>query len=387
MSNDGIYMDYNATTPVDPGVAEAMAPYLADVFGNPASKNHAFGRRAAQAVHNAREQTARLIGASAGDLVLTSGATESNNLAIKGVAEAYRRRGDRVVTSLAEHKAVIDPCRWLETQGFEVVWLRPDRFGRIAPEQVAEAIDERTVLVSIMAANNEVGTLNPVAEIGRVCRERGVFFHTDATQAVGRVPVDVEAWSADLLSFSAHKFYGPKGVGGLYVRRRGPRVRPACQVHGGGHEHGLRSGTLNVPGVVGMGATAGVALEGMEQEARRVSALRDRLAGGILDALEDVQRNGHPTECLPNTLNLSFARVEGEAVMLRMEGVAASTGSACTSETQESSHVLRAMGVSDDRSHGSLRLSLGRWTTREEVDTVIERCFRAVTDLRKMSVL
>jgi cysteine desulfurase len=387
MGDDAIYMDYNATTPVDPRVAEAMRPCFTDVFGNPASKTHAFGRQAARAVETAREQTAALIGASAGDLVLTSGATESCNLAIKGVAEAYRERGGHVVTSLAEHKAVLDPCRWLETQGVKVTYLRPDAHGRVSAEQVAEALTDKTVLVSIMAANNEVGTLYPVAEIGCVCKQRGVLFHTDATQAVGKVPVDVEQMGADLLSLSAHKFYGPKGIGALYVRRRKPRVRPAPQMHGGGHERGLRSGTVNVPGAVGMGAAAEICRADMPDEAERLVQLRDRLADGLLSRLDDVHRNGSPDECLPNTLNLSFAYVEGQAVILRMESVAASTGSACTSESQEPSHVLLAMGVSEDLAHGSLRFSLGRWTTREQVDAVIDRCVKAVTDLRKLSII
>jgi cysteine desulfurase len=364
-----------------------MRPYFTDVFGNPASSAHAFGREAAAAVSTAREQTAALIGASPGELVLTSGATESCNLAIKGVVEGYRERGDHVVTSLAEHKAVLDPCRWIETQGVRVTYLRPDAQGRVTAEQVAEGLTDRTVLVSIMTANNEVGTLNPVAEIGRLCKRRGVLFHTDATQAVGKIPVDVNEMSADLLSLSAHKFYGPKGTGALYVRGRKPRVRPAPQMRGGGHERGLRSGTVNVPGAVGMGAAAEICGEEVPAEHDRLVALRDRLAEGLLTRLGDVRRNGHTTECLPNTLNLSFAHVEGQAVILRMQSVAVSTGSACTSESQEPSHVLVAMGLPEDVAHGSLRFSLGRWTTREQVDAVVDRCAKAVGDLRKLSVI
>lgn len=385
--SDGIYMDYNSTTPVDPRVVEAMQPYFCEVFGNAAAKVHAAGRRAAAALEAAREQTAKLIGASPDAIVFTSGATESCNLAIKGVVEAYRDRGEHVVTSAAEHKAVLDTCGRLESDGVQVTYLRPDEYARVTAEQVAEAITDRTVLVSIMLANNEVGTLNSLGEIARVCGDRGVLLHTDATQAVGKVPVDVEQLGVDLLSLSAHKFYGPKGIGALYLRRRRPRVRLAAQMHGGGHERGLRSGTVNVPGAVGMGAAAEICLSEMADESRRISQLRDRLADGLTGKLREVRRNGHPVDCLPNTLNVSLANVEGQAVILRMTDVAVSTGSACSSESQSPSHVLRAMGLSDDLAHGSVRFSLGRWTTAEEVDAVIERCVRAVTELRELSVI
>ncbi|MGC9454419.1 MAG: cysteine desulfurase family protein [Phycisphaerae bacterium] len=387
ISDDAIYMDYNSTTPVDPRVAEAMRPYFSEVFGNAAAVVHEFGRRAAAAVEAARDQTAKLMNASAEELVFTSGATESCNLAIKGVAQAYRDKGEHIVTSAAEHKAVLDTCQWLETQGVKVTYLRPDACGRVSPQQVAEAITDRTILVTLMLANNEVGTLNPIGEIARVCKDRGVLLHSDATQAVGKIPVDVREMDVDLLSFSAHKFYGPKGIGGLYVRRRRPRVRPAPQMHGGGHERGLRSGTLNVPGAVGMGAAADICRREMSGGSQRVGKLRDRLAEGLMTRLDDVKRNGAPGESLPNTLNLSFAHVEGQAVILRMGNVAVSTGSACTTGSQEPSHVLRAMGLSGDQAHGSLRFSLGRWTTQEEVDAVIERCVAAVTGLRKLSVI
>ncbi len=384
---NGIYMDYNSTTPVDPGVAEAMRPYFGEVFGNPASKAHAFGRKAAEAVENAREQTAALIGASAGEMVFTSGATESCNLAIKGVFEAYRRRGDHIVTSAAEHRAVIDTCGRLEERGAKVTRLLPDQYGRISPEQVAEAITDSTILVSVMLANNEVGTLNPIDQIGRVCKERKVLMHCDATQAVGKIPVDVERMGVDLLSLSAHKFYGPKGIGALYVRGRRPRVRLEPQIDGGGHERGMRSGTVNVPGAVGMGAAAEICAAEMAEEAGRVGGLRQQLRDGLVGQIQDVRINGHETERLPNTLNVSFAHVEGHAVVLRMKDVAVSTGSACGSETQDPSHVLRAMGVSDDLANGSVRFSLGRWTTPDEVDAAIARCVTAVTELRKLSIV
>jgi len=382
-----IYLDHNATTPIDPRVLKAMMPYLTADFGNAASRNHAFGWKAEAAVENAREQLARLIGAQAKDIVWTSGATESNNLAIKGVAEMYREKGNHIITSLAEHKAVIDPCRWLAELGFEVTWLKPDQYGRIHPEQVAEAITDRTILVSIMAANNEIGTINPVGEIGEVAKQRGVFFHCDATQAVGKVPIDVEAMGIDLLSASGHKIYGPKGVGCLYVRRRGPRVRLACQMHGGGHERGLRSGTLNVPGIVGMGAAAEICRKEMAQETKWLTALRDRLHEGLAGRLEEVFLNGHLTERLPNTVNLSFAYVEGEAVMLKAKDIAVSSGSACTSASLEPSHVLRAMGVGDELVHSSLRFSLGRDNTAEEIDYAIEKVVNAVGELRELSPL
>jgi len=382
-----IYLDHNATTPIDARVLEAMMPYLTADFGNAASRNHAFGWKAEAAVEEAREQLAGLIGAQAKDVVWTSGATESNNLAIKGLAEMYRQKGNHIITSLVEHKAVIDPCKWLAETGFEVTWLKPDRYGRIHPQQVAEAITDRTILISIMAANNEVGTINPIAQIGEVAKARGVFFHCDATQAVGKIPIDVEAMGIDLLSASGHKIYGPKGVGCLYVRRRSPRVRLACQMHGGGHERGLRSGTLNVPGIVGMGAAAEICRKEMAQEAQRLTALRDRLHEGITGRLEEVFLNGHPTERLPNTVNLSFAYVEGEAIMLRVRDIAVSSGSACTSASLEPSHVLRAMGVGDELVHSSLRFSLGRSSTAEEIDYAIEKVATAVRDLRELSPL
>jgi cysteine desulfurase len=382
-----IYLDHNATTPLDKRVLEAMMPYLTTDFGNAASRNHAFGWKAEAAVENAREQTAGLIGATAKDIVFTSGATESNNLAIKGVAEMYRDKGNHIITDLLEHKAVIDPCKRLEQAGFQVTWLKPDRFGVVSAEQVAEAITDKTILVSVMAANNEIGTLNPVAAIGALAKQRGVLFHCDATQAVGKVPIDVEAMGIDLLSLSAHKIYGPKGIGCLYVRRKGPRVRLTCQMDGGGHERGMRSGTLNVPGIVGLGAACVICRSEMAAEAMRLTGLRDRLHQTIAAGLDYVYLNGHPTQRLPNTVNLSFAYVEGEALMMKMKDVAVSSGSACTSASLEPSYVLRAIGVSDDLAHSSIRFGVGRFTTEQEVDYAAAAVVRGVKELRELSPL
>ena len=381
-----IYFDNNATTPIDPRVLAVMMPYLTDVFGNAASRNHAFGWQAESAVETAREQVAKLIAAEAKDIVFTSGATESNNLAVKGLAAMYREK-NHIITCLTEHKAVIDPCQRLAEQGFEVTWLRPDEFGVVSPDAVADAIRPTTLLVSLMAANNETGTLHPVGEIGRMCKSKGVFFHTDATQAVGKVEIDVEAMGVDLLSLSGHKLYGPKGVGTLYVRRRGPRVRLASQMDGGGHERGMRSGTLNVPGIAGLGAAAEIAMAEMTADAARLTALRDRLHAGITRELDYVRLNGHPTQRLAGTLNVSFAFVEGEALMMKMRDVAVSSGSACTSASLEPSHVLRAMGVDDATAHSSIRFSLGRFNTQQEVDFAVAQIVRAVRELRELSPL
>jgi len=378
-----IYMDHNATTPIDPRVLEAMMPYLTEHFGNAASRNHSFGWKADAAVDKARQQVANLIGALPKDIVFTSGATESNNLAIKGAAQMYRRKGNHIVTSLVEHKAVIDPCRRLEEAGCQVTWLKGDGYGCVSPREVDRAVTDKTILISIMAANNEVGTLNPIAEIGKVARRRGVLFHTDATQAAGRIPIDVDAMCIDLLSLSAHKIYGPKGVGCLYVRRRGPPVHLTCQIDGGGHERG----TLNVPGVVGLGAAAEIAGCEMTDQAGRLTALRDRLTRGIMDGLDFVTINGHPAQRLPNTANLSFAYVEGEALMMKIKDIAVSSGSACTSTSLEPGHVLRAMGVSDAMAQSSIRFSLGRTTTSQEVDYVIDQVIKAVGELRELSPL
>ena len=382
-----IYLDHNATTPLDPRVLEAMMPYLTDQFGNAASVSHPYGQRAKEAVEHAREQVAALIGAEPKSIVFTSGATESDNLAIKGVAEMYRQKGNHIVTCATEHRAVLDTCKYLVENGFDVTFLAPDEFGRVSAEQVAGAMTDQTILITLMAANNEIGTLHPVAEIGRVAKDRGVLFHTDATQAVGKIPIDVEAIGADLLSLSAHKFYGPKGAGALFVRRKKPRARLAIQMHGGGHEGGFRSGTLNVAGIVGLGAAAETAGSEMATESARLQGLRERLQSRLTEQLKYVTLNGHPTERLPNTVNLSFAYVEGESLMLKMPDVAVSAGSACTSADLKPSFVLKAIGVPDELAHGSIRFSLGRSTTEEQIDHVVEQVVKAVNELREMSPL
>ncbi|MGH7858225.1 MAG: IscS subfamily cysteine desulfurase [Candidatus Binatia bacterium] len=384
-----IYMDHHATTPVDPRVLEEMLPYFSERFGNAASRNHPYGWEAESAVEQARERIARLIHASSKEIVLTSGATESNNLAIKGAVEFYRERGNHVVTAATEHKSVLDTLRLLQKNGaIELTVLRVDRYGRVDPEDVRTAITPRTVLVSIMFGNNEVGTIHPVAEIGRITNENGVLFHTDAAQAAGKVPIDVVAMGIDLLSLTAHKTYGPKGVGALYVRSRSPRVRLSAQMDGGGQERGFRSGTLNVPGVVGLGKACEVAGGAMEEEAARLRALRERLHQGIVRELDGVTLNGHPTERLPGNLSLSFSFVEGESLLLALnDDVALSSGSACTSATLEPSHVLKALGLSPELAHCSIRFGLGRTNVEEDVDRVVERVVAEVRRLRRMSPL
>jgi cysteine desulfurase len=362
-----------------------MLPYFTEHYGNAASRNHVFGRQAEEAAERARAQVADLIGASPREIVFTSGATESDNLAIKGTAGMYRSRGNHIVTVATEHKAVLDPCKRLERSGFQVTYLPVDRSGKVAVDQLAEALTEQTILVSVMAANNEIGTLQPIGEIGRLCKQRGVLFHTDAVQAVGKVPLDVEAMGIDLLSVSAHKMYGPKGVGALYVRRRDPRVRLEPILDGGGHEGGLRSGTLPVPNVVGFGKACELCRQEMAGEAERLIQLRDRLYHGITANLSDVTLNGHPTDRLPGNLNLSFAYVQGEALMMSMKDVAVSSGSACTYASLEPSYVLRALGIGDELAHSSLRFGLGRFNTEEEVDFVIGEVTRAVRRLRAIS--
>jgi cysteine desulfurase len=380
-----IYLDNNSTTRVDPRVLEAMLPWFGEHYGNAASRTHSFGWKAAEAVEAARAQVAGLIGASPREVVFTSGATESDNLALKGVAAMYRRRGNHLVTVQTEHKAVLDPCKHLQRDGFEVTFLPVDRYGRVNTEQVAAALTERTILVSVMAANNEVGTLQPVREIGKVCKERGVLLHTDAAQAAGKVPLDAEAMGVDLLSLSAHKMYGPKGVGALYVRRRDPHVRLEPLFDGGGHERGMRSGTLPVPLIVGFGLACELSAADMSDEAERLTRLRERLREGLMGRLEGVSLNGHPTERLPGNLNLSFDHVAGAALMTALRDVAASSGSACTSASVEPSYVLRALGVSDELAHGSIRFGLGRFTTAEEVDYVVGAVADHVGRLRALS--
>jgi len=382
-----IYMDYNATTPVDPRVLEAMLPYFQNAFGNAASRSHAFGWEAEAAVENARSQIAAAIGATAKEIIWTSGATESNNIAIKGAAWMYREKGNHVITQATEHKAVLDPAKYLEQQGFDVTILPVDKYGMVRPEQVREAITDRTILVSIMHGNNEIGTIQPIGEIGSVCKQRGVLFHTDACQTFAKSPIDVEAMGIDLLSCSGHKIYGPKGVGALYVRRKGPRVRCEPVIHGGGHERGMRSGTLNVPAIVGMGKAAEICVQNQAEEIERVAALRDRLKDGLFGRLDQIFLNGHPTQRIPNNLNVSFLYVEGESLMMGINDVAVSSGSACTSASLEPSYVLKALGVGDDLAHSSIRFSLGRFTTEQEVDYAVERLCSSVERLRAMSPL
>jgi len=382
-----IYMDYQATTPVDRRVLDAMLPYLTDAFGNAASRNHPFGWAAEEAVDKARGQIAELIGASPKEIVFTSGSTEAINLAMKGVAEMYGSKGKHIVTSKAEHKAVLDTCKHLEKQGFEVTYLDPDATGRTEVDAVASALRDDTILVALMWANNEVGTLNPIREIGELCHAKGILFFTDATQAVGKIPVDVEADNIDLLCLSAHKIYGPKGVGCLYVRRRKPRVRLVAQQDGGGHERGMRSGTLNVPGIVGLGEACALCRAELETEMEREVALRDRLEKAITDRLDHVAFNGNREHRLPGCLNLSFAFVEGESLLMGINDVAVSSGSACTSASLEPSHVLRSMQVGDELAHSSIRFGIGRQTTEEEVDYAAEKVVEVVTRLRELSPL
>jgi cysteine desulfurase len=381
-----IYMDNHATTPVDARVLDAMLPYFRGEFGNAASRSHVFGWNAERAVEQAREQVAAVIGASGREIVWTSGATESDNLAIKGAADFYRDRGNHIITAATEHKAVLDTCKRLEKSGFEVTYLPVERDGRVNPQAVADALTDRTIVVSIMLANNEVGTINPVAEIGQVVKARGAIFHIDAVQGVGKIPFDVSTSHADLVSLSAHKMYGPKGVGALYVRRK-PRVRITPIIDGGGHERGMRSGTLNVPGIVGFGKAAEISAAEMAEEGKRLLALRERLRLGIEARVTNTVLNGSLEHRLPGSLNMSFAYVEGEALMMALKDVAVSSGSACTSASLEPSYVLRAMGVPVEMAHTSIRFGLGRFNTEEEVDYVIDLVAQKVKKLREMSPL
>jgi cysteine desulfurase len=382
-----IYMDNHATTPLDPRVLEAMMPYLTDRFGNAASRSHAFGWESEEAVEQARAQIAKAIGAHAKEIVFTSGATESTNIALKGAAEMYTERGNHIISVVTEHKATLDSAKYLEKQGLQVTLLPVDKYGRVDPEVVASAITDKTILISIMHANNEVGTLHPIEAVGRIAKEKGVLFHVDAAQTAGKLPIDVQSMGIDLMSISGHKIYGPKGVGALYVRRAAPRVRVAPVIHGGGHERGMRSGTLNVPGIVGLGRAFEIAVADRESETARVQAMRDRLHRGIAGELDEVYLNGHPTERLYNNLNLSFAYVEGEALMMGLKEIAVSSGSACTSASLEPSYVLKALGVGEDLAHTSIRFGLGRFNTDEEVDFTIQKVISVVRRLREMSPL
>src|SRR5205809_1492013 len=382
-----IYMDYHATTPVDPRVLEAMMPYFTEKFGNAASRNHPFGWEAEEAVEKARKQIADLIGANAKEIVFTSGATESDNLAIKGVAEMYREKGNHIITAVTEHKAVIDTCKRLEKDGYRVTYLQVKKDGRIDLDELKAAITSQTILITIMAANNEIGVIQPVAEIGAIAKEKGVLFHTDAVQMVGKVPFNVNDLKVDMASISAHKMYGPKGVGALYVRRRNPRVLLSAIIDGGGHERGMRSGTLNVPGIVGFGKAAELCRQEMSTEGERLRALRDRLNEKLHGNLNEIYINGSMEHRLPHNLNISFAYVEGESLLMGINDVAVSSGSACTSASLEPSYVLKALGAGDDLAHSSIRFGLGRWTTDEEVDYVVNKLTTVVRRLREMSPL
>ena len=382
-----IYMDSHATTPVDPRVLEAMLPFFTERFGNAASRNHAFGWQAEEAVETGRKQVADLIGASAKEIVFTSGATESDNLAIKGVAHMYRNQGDHIVTAQTEHKAVIDTCKRLEKEGFRVTYLPVRKDGLVDLDELRDALGEKTILISVMMANNEIGVIQPVAEIGRIARERRILFHTDAVQAAGKVPLDVNAIHADLVSLSAHKMYGPKGVGALYVRRKDPRVLLVPVIDGGGHERGMRSGTLNVTGIVGFGKAAQIAAREMTAESATLGALRGRLLDGLRSELDEIHVNGSLEHRLPNNLNVSFAYVEGESLLMGINDIAVSSGSACTSASLEPSYVLKALGTGDELAHSSIRFGLGRFNTAEEVDYVIDKVSSVVKRLREMSPL
>jgi len=380
-----IYLDHHATTPVDPRVLDAMLPYFTGKFGNAASHSHAFGWDASAAVENARRQIAQLIGASAGEIIFTSGATESDNLAIKGVAEACCDRGNHIITVVSEHKAVLDTCKHLEKSGGKVTYLPVRVDGLIDLDQLKDAFTNATVLVSIMAANNEIGVLQPMEEIGKLCRERGVIFHSDAVQALGKVPLDVQRMNLDLVSLTAHKCYGPKGCGALYVRRA-PELRLTAMIDGGGHERGMRSGTLNVPGIAGFGKTCEIALQEMPEESRRIAGLRNRLRDRLLAELDGVLINGSMERRLPGNLNMSFCGVEGEILMTGLRDIAVSGGSACSSDKVEPSYVLKALGLSDDDAISAIRFGIGRFNTQAEIDFVADRVVEAVKGLREVAI-
>jgi cysteine desulfurase len=383
-----VYMDNHATTRVDSRVLDAMLPYFTEKFGNAASRNHSFGWEAEEAVDRARNQIAALIGAKSKEIIFTSGATESDNLAIKGVVEFYKEKGNHIITCVTEHKAVLDSCRALERAGkATVTYLPVDKFGMVDPDAIRNAITDKTVLITIMWANNEIGTIHPIAEIGKIAKEKGIIFHSDAVQAIGKVPVDFEKAGVDLASITAHKIYGPKGIGAIYVRSKGPRVRLTPMVDGGGHERGMRSGTLNVPGIVGFGAACELAGMEMPEESQRLIQLRSQLQAGLFERLDEIYVNGHPTERLPGNLNISFAYVEGESLLMGINDIAVSSGSACTSATLEPSYVIRALGIDDELAHSSIRFGLGRFNTLEEVDYVTDRVSKEVKRLRDMSPL
>lgn len=380
-----IYMDNHATTQMDPRVFEAMKPYFMQIYGNAASRNHSFGWEAEEAVEKARKQIADLIGSTPKEIVFTSGATESDNLALKGIAEMYADRGNHIITQMTEHKAVLDTCKRLERQGVRITYLPVKRDGLIDLDQLRDAIGDKTILISIMYANNEIGVIQPMKDIGRIAKEKGVLFHSDAVQAIGKIPVNVETDGVDVLSLTAHKLYGPKGVGALYVRRRNPRVQITAQMDGGGHERGMRSGTLNVAGIVGLGATCELANQEMAEESKRLAFLRDKLKDKLVNNLDEVYINGSVEHRLPHNLSVSFAYVDGESLLMGMNDIAVSSGSACTSATLEPSYVLKALGAGDDLAHSSIRFGIGRFNTEEEVDYVGNKVIDVVQKLRELS--
>ncbi len=380
-----IYLDNNSTTPLDPRVLEAMMPYFTDIFGNAASNSHEFGWKAGAAVESSRAKIAKLISSEPKEIIFTSGATESVNLALKGASEAYRSKGNRIISSPTEHKAVLDTCKTLQKRGFVVEYLKVDKYGLIDLNELADSLDDKTILVSIMFANNEIGTIQPINEIGKLCREKRVLFHTDAAQALGKIEINVNEMNIDLMSISAHKLYGPKGIGALYVRSKNPAVKPVSQIDGGGHERGFRSGTLNVPAIAGFGKACEIALKEMKEEALRLNKLRTKLHDGIREGLEGVQLNGHPEKRLAGNLNLSFEHVNSDALMMAMKEIAVSSGSACSSAEVEPSHVLNAIGASDDVLHSSIRFGIGRFNTEEEIEYAIAKVIEKVTELRNIS--
>jgi cysteine desulfurase len=382
-----IYMDNHATTPVDPRVVQEMLPYFTEKFGNAASRNHQFGWEAEEAVEQARERIAKLIGATMKEIIFTSGATESDNLAIKGVAEMYKEKGNHIITAVTEHKAVLDTGKRMEKNGFRVTYMPVQKDGLVDLDDLKRAMDDKTILVTLMAANNEIGVVQPLAEIGKLCKERGVIFHTDSTQAIGKIPIDVNKMGIDLASISGHKMYGPKGVGALYVRRKSPRVQLVAQMDGGGHERGMRSGTLNVTGIVGLGKACEICMNEMPEESCKLAGLRNRLRDKIMGSLDEVYINGSQEHRLPNNLNISFAYVEGESLLMGINDIAVSSGSACTSATLEPSYVLKALGTGDELAHSSIRFGLGRFNTAEEVDYVAEKVIDTVKRLRELSPL
>jgi cysteine desulfurase len=380
-----IYLDNHATTPIDPRVLDAMLPYFTEKFGNSASRQHQFGWEAEAGVELPRKQIAELINANPKEIIFTSGATESINLALKGIALAYSEKGKHIITTQIEHKAVLDTCKRLEKWGFKVDYVQVDKYGLVDPDEIKKRITKETILVSVMFANNEIGTIEPIEEIGKICAEMNVLFHTDAAQALGKIPIDVQEMNIDLMSMSAHKLYGPKGVGALFIKKKMPKIKIVPIIDGGGHENGLRSGTLNVPGIVGFGKACEIAKNEMKEESKRLRKLRDILQNEIMSKLDDVYLNGHPEKRLPNNLNLSFDGVESEAIMMGMKEIAVSSGSACSSASVEKSHVLKAIGLNDDLIAGAIRFGLGRFNTEEEIDYAINRVVEVVNNLRNIS--